>query len=106
METILFVAQFVLGGLITVAVLLQKSSSVGLGAYGGSNESVFGAKGADGFLVKVTAILGILFIINTVALAYVYSSGKQASVTDMVKKIPELPKTPESVPQAPQTQNR
>lgn len=45
MTTTLFVVQIVLAIFITIMVLLQKSSSIGLGAYSGSNESVFGAKG-------------------------------------------------------------
>ena len=54
MITVLFVTQIVLTLILTILVLLQKSSSIGLGAYSGSNESVFGAKGPAGFLVKAT----------------------------------------------------
>jgi preprotein translocase subunit SecG len=43
MTGILLITQIVLVVIITIAVLLQKSSSIGLGAYSGSNESVFGA---------------------------------------------------------------
>ena len=52
MSGILLVVQFVLAIIITIVVLLQKSSSIGLGAYSGSNESLFGAKGPAGFLAK------------------------------------------------------
>ena len=48
MTSTLLIVQIVLALAITVAVLLQKSSSIGLGAYSGSNESVFGAKGPTG----------------------------------------------------------
>lgn len=95
----LLVIQFILAALITVVVLLQKSSSIGLGAYSGSNESVFGAKGASGFLTKVTFIISILFVINTVALAYFYSSAKKSSVLDDVKV--EIPAKESQVPSAP-----
>ncbi len=84
MTTILVVVQVVLAILITIAVLLQKSSSIGLGAYSSSNESLFGAKGPAGFLVKVTFTLGFLFIVNTLALGYFYSKGK--SVFNKVDK--------------------
>ncbi|MGP1560484.1 MAG: preprotein translocase subunit SecG [Helicobacteraceae bacterium] len=100
METMLIVTQFIFGILITIAVLLQKSSSVGLGAYSGSNESVFGAKGADGFLVKATAVLGILFVLNTVSLAYIYSNTKEASLTDSIK-VEKSDNNPPMIPQAP-----
>ncbi len=82
MTTFLIILQFILAIVITVAVLLQKSSSIGLGAYSGSNESLFGAKGPMGFLAKFTFIMGILFIINTLSIGYFYSQKSTASITD------------------------
>ncbi|MDD5053219.1 MAG: preprotein translocase subunit SecG [Sulfuricurvum sp.] len=82
MTGILLIVQIVLVVMITIAVLLQKSSSIGLGAYSGSNESVFGAKGPGTFLAKVTFFLGFVFVVNTVALGYFYSQQKTASVVD------------------------
>lgn len=49
MITLLIILQFIIVVVICIAVLLQKSSSIGLGAYSGSNESLFGAKGPAGF---------------------------------------------------------
>jgi len=85
MMTVAISIQFILAILLTIAVLLQKSSSIGLGAYSGSNESVFGAKGPAGFLAKGTFILGILFILNTVFLTYSFNKDKNRSVIDSVK---------------------
>lgn len=82
MTGILFIVQIVLVVMIVIAVLLQKSSSIGLGAYSGTNESVFGAKGPAGFLTKVTFFLGFLFLLNTVTLGYFYAQQKNASVVD------------------------
>jgi preprotein translocase subunit SecG len=78
----LLIVQIVLVVLIVIAVLLQKSSSIGLGAYSGSNDSVFGAKGPNSFLAKTTFILGFLFVVNTITLGYMYSASKQESVVD------------------------
>ena len=64
MITLLTILQFVIVVIICIAVLLQKSSSIGLVAYSGSNESLFGAKGPAGFLAKFTFIMGILLIAN------------------------------------------
>ncbi len=100
MASTLVIIQFILGVLITIAVLLQKSSSVGLGAYSGSNESVFGAKGANSFLVKLTIGLGLLFVINTVTLSFMYSSSKDDSVVDL-SAVPANPVAPAAVPTAP-----
>ncbi|MDD4984134.1 MAG: preprotein translocase subunit SecG [Candidatus ainarchaeum sp.] len=78
----LLIVQIVLVVMIVIAVLLQKSSSIGLGAYSGSNESVFGAKGPASFLAKTTFVIGLLFVINTIVLGYLYSQSKNASVID------------------------
>jgi preprotein translocase subunit SecG len=102
MESVLLVLEFVLAAFITIAVMLQKSSSIGLGAYSGSNESVFGAKGPAAFLAKVTMFLAIAFVVNTVSLSYVYSSKKTKSVVDSTKIIPSTPKKPlNNAPSAP-----
>ncbi|MFZ2890020.1 preprotein translocase subunit SecG [Sulfuricurvum sp.] len=87
MTGILLIVQIVLVVMIVIAVLLQKSSSIGLGAYSGSNESVFGAKGPGTFLAKVTFFLGFVFVVNTIALGYFYAQQKNASVVDsMIEK--------------------
>ena len=80
--SLLLIIQIVLVIILVIAVLLQKSSSIGLGAYSGSNESVFGAKGPASFLAKTTFTIGFLFVANTIALGYMYSQNKQASVVD------------------------
>jgi preprotein translocase subunit SecG len=81
----LLIVQFILAVLIVIAVLLQKSSSMGLGAYSGSNESVFGAKGPASFLTKITMILGLVFVINTLVLGYMYNQQRNESAIDSVK---------------------
>jgi len=82
----LFIVQIVLVVILTIAVLLQKSSSIGLGAYSGSNESVFGAKGPNSFLARVTFTIGFLFVVNTIALGYLYSEDAKSSVVDETLK--------------------
>lgn len=97
MTPTLLIIQIVLSLVITIAVLLQKSSSIGLGAYSGSNESVFGAKGPTGFLSKFTFTMALLFIVNTLALAYNYSTKNNASVSDsLVPQTIQVPTTPVS----------
>lgn len=105
MSGILLILQFVFAVMITISVLMQKSSSIGLGAYSGSNESLFGAKGPAGFLTKLTFGLGFLFVINTIALGYLYMKESRSSLLDNVKvenkqEIPTLPNT-NAIPSAP-----
>ena len=117
MTSVLLILQFALAVILTIIVLLQKSSSIGLGAYSGSNESVFGAKGPAGFLTKITFGLGFLFVVNTLALGYFYNQEKKSSIVDNITieqnvpasgvtpkvAAPTAPSTPEaaSVPSAP-----
>jgi len=82
MSEILLIAQVVLTVIIIILVLLQKSSSMGLGAYSGSNESMFGAKGPTSFLAKTTMVIGLVFVINTLTLGYIYNQSSQTSILD------------------------
>ncbi len=85
MTSALLGLQIVLAVLIVVVVLLQKSSSIGLGAYSGSNDSLFGAKGPASFMAKLTMFLGLLFVINTIALGYFYNKEYGKSILDETK---------------------
>ena len=96
MTSTLLIVQIILSMSITIAVLLQKSSSIGLGAYSGSNESMFGAKGPTSFLARATFILAFVFIINTLVLGYLYSSSNTSSIADSI-----IPTNPTSVPSSP-----
>ncbi len=90
MTSTLLGLQIVLAVLIVVVVLLQKSSSIGLGAYSGSNESLFGAKGPASFMAKLTMFLGLLFVANTIALGYFYNKEYGKSILDETKTNKEL----------------
>ncbi|STQ86426.1 preprotein translocase subunit SecG [Helicobacter muridarum] len=91
MTNILIIIQIILSVSIVVVVLLQKSSSIGLGAYSGSNESLFGAKGPANFMAKVTMFLGIIFIVNTIGLSYLYNIQSSKSVIDDIDLQKSLP---------------
>ncbi len=90
MTSALLGLQIVLAVLIVVVVLLQKSSNIGLGAYSGSNESLFGAKGPASFMAKLTMFLGLLFVANTIALGYFYNKEYGKSILDETKTNKEL----------------
>ncbi|WP_104697235.1 MULTISPECIES: preprotein translocase subunit SecG [unclassified Helicobacter] len=112
MISILFVSQIILSLLVVIVVLMQKSSSIGLGAYSSSNESVFGAKGPASFMSKLTFTLGALFLANTIALGYFYNKDFKKSLIETNKEtiVPQSPlenklQTP-SAPIAPLLQNK
>jgi preprotein translocase subunit SecG len=102
MTSTLLIVQFVLAIVLTIIILLQKSSSMGLGAYSGSNDSLFGAKGPANFLTKATMALGLVFVINTVFLGYLYNEQRNQSAVDSIKTDSLIPSTPVTqTPQAP-----
>ena len=94
MTSTLLIVQFVIAIILTITILLQKSSSMGLGAYSGSNDSLFGAKGPGNFLTKATIALGLVFVINTIVLGYLYNEQRQESAVDSVKVDSLIPATP------------
>jgi len=94
MTSTLLIVQFILAILITIAILLQKSSSMGLGAYSGSNDSMFGAKGPANFLTKLTFGLGILIVLNTLYLGYLYNQENSRSVVDNIEINSMIPSAP------------
>ena len=78
----LVMVQIVLVVVLVIAVLLQKSSSIGLGAYSGSNDSVFGAKGPSSFLAKTTFALGFAFVVVAIWLGVVFNNAGSESLLD------------------------
>jgi len=103
MTGILMIVQIVLVIAITILVLLQRSESMGLGAYSSSNNSIFGAGGPMNFLTKATMTLGLLFILNTLTLVYLYNKEANSSALDNVKVKTQKTTTPKvpTIPQAP-----
>ncbi|WP_457560697.1 preprotein translocase subunit SecG [Caminibacter sp.] len=99
MTGILMIVQIVLVIAITILVLLQRSESMGLGAYSSSNNSVFGAAGPMNFLTKATMTLGLLLVLNTLTLVYLYNKQANTSALDNVN-VKKIEKTI-PVPQAP-----
>jgi preprotein translocase subunit SecG len=60
-------------------VLLQQGKGGGMGsAFGGASAQVFGGSGAGNILTRATAICAGIFMITSVSLAYMSSSGDRA----------------------------
>ena len=64
-------------------VLLQKGSGADMGAaFGGSSQSVFGARGSGSFLGKMTAGLATVFMLTSLSLAF-FTTQKGGGVSVM-----------------------
>ena len=81
------VIHIIISILLVLIILLQPSKSGDIGSMfgGGSSESVFGSSGAMPFLVKMTRLFGLIFVITSLFLGY--SSVKSISGS-VVEKSP------------------
>src|SRR6476661_9802750 len=72
-------------------VLLQQGKGGGMGsAFGGASAQVFGGSGAGNILTRATAICAGIFMLTSVTLAYMSSSGDRAlraKVTEEQSKV-------------------
>jgi preprotein translocase subunit SecG len=95
-STILLVVHVILSLAIIGLVLLQRGKGADAGAAlgGGASASMFGARGASNFLSRTTGILATLFIVNSLALAYLAStSSEQGSVIQSIVTEQQQPLT-------------
>src|SRR5271156_6875164 len=65
---------------LMLVVLLQQGKGGGMGAAfgGGAAQQVFGGRGAGNVLTRATAICAAIFMLTSVSLAYLSSSGDRA----------------------------
>lgn len=87
--------------LLVLIILLQPSKSGDIGSMfgGGSSESVFGSSGAMPFLVKMTRLFGLIFVITSLFLGYTSVKSISGSVvekppSEVFEEIPQLGEEP------------
>ena len=83
---ILLVLEVVSSFLLISVILLQKSKGGGLSGSafgGGGGDSLFGAR-AGNVLTKITIILAIFFMLNTMLLAFFYAGRGEGSIMEDV----------------------
>lgn len=87
--------------LLVLIILLQPSKSGDIGSMfgGGSSESVFGSSGAMPFLVKMTRLFGLIFVITSLFLGYTSVRSISGSVvekppSEVFEELPQLGEEP------------
>ena len=97
---IFLVSLHVLVSAILIAmVLLQKGKGADIGAaFGGASQTVFGPRGAQSFLAKLTTAAAVIFMFTSLGLALTTSS--RSSVMENMKQEQTAPAVP-LVPLAP-----
>ncbi len=101
MRILLIAIHVIVSGILIGMVLLQKGKGADIGAaFGGASNTVFGPRGAQSFLSKLTTGAAIVFMLTSLTLA-ITSSKSSSSVMEGVKQ--QSAPAP-AVPLAPPTQ--
>lgn len=91
----LTVVQAIVAMLLVTVILMQKSEGGGLGV-GGSPTGLMSARGAADFLTRATAILAVVFVVLSIALAVMAvgtTSGRELD-TSLERGVTPLPGAP------------
>ncbi|MDH3326516.1 MAG: preprotein translocase subunit SecG [Gammaproteobacteria bacterium] len=110
MDSILIIVHLVAAVSLVSIVLLQQGKGADMGAAFGSgaSQTVFGSSGSGSFLTRTTAILGTIFFVSSLSLAYF--SGKANTADSVVdgslvptsiiapSPVGDLPAVPEEAP--------
>ncbi|MGH7286269.1 MAG: preprotein translocase subunit SecG [Polyangiaceae bacterium] len=80
LETFLQVVHLLVCAMLILVVLLQQGKGGGMGAAfgGGAGGQVFGGRGAGNLLTRATSVCAAVFMMTSVSLAYLSSSGDRA----------------------------
>ena len=99
MFTLILIIHIIVCFFLIFIVLVQSGKGAELGAaFGGSSQTLFGARGAATFFSKLTTIAAVVFMITSLSLAMIEARGgsvvKRSSVTDQRKSVPQMPGAP------------
>src|ERR1044071_6027350 len=99
MSTLITILHVIVCLFLMLTVLLQSGKGGGMGAaFGGGNAAtVFGGSGASGFLKRLTAIAGTIFMITSMVLAFLSSRGSADSLDKFGKDQDETAKRKEQL---------
>ena len=85
-HTLLFVLQILVAVVLIGFILIQhgKGADAGAAFGSGSSSTVFGSQGSGSFLTKVTTVLAIIFLGNSLFLAYLASQNIRQATTSLL----------------------
>ncbi len=103
--TFLLVVQAIIAALLVTVILMQRSEGGGLTS-GGSPSGLMSARGAANFLTRATATLAALFVLMSIALAFIAATRQASTVdTSLARKAPAAQTVPSADPLAPAAGN-
>lgn len=92
MSTVLLIVQLIISVILTGLILIQRSEGGALGiGGGGGGGGLMSGRSATTSIARMTAILGVLFIVNSLALSVVFSLENQdSSIVDDTNAVAPL----------------
>ena len=101
MQSFLVVLHVMVCLVLVLVVLLQrgKGSDVGAALGGGGGNTIFGSRGADNFLTKLTTGSAVIFMLTSLSLAYL--GNQNSNPLDMGDDLLEIETPIEDDPDAP-----
>ena len=89
MYTALTVLHIIVAFFMVGVILLQSGKGAEIGAaFGGSSQTVFGARGASTMLSRLTAIAATIFMVTSLTLAIMSKQKNYASTLGLDKPVP------------------
>jgi preprotein translocase subunit SecG len=88
MDNIILVIHLIVVSALIFVILIQRSGQDGLSGLGGASSgsnALFSVRGKANLLTKMTSILATIFLITSLALAYIATHKHKTSVLDSVK---------------------
>ena len=103
LHTLLFVLQVLVAVALIGIILVQhgKGADAGAAFGSGSSSTVFGSQGSGNFMTKVTTILAVIFLSNSLFLAYLATqnlSEAPTSLLDQVEAVVEQEAVDQDIP--------
>lgn len=98
MYTALTIFHVIVAFIMVGAILLQSGKGAEIGAaFGGSSQTIFGARGAGTALSKMTAITATIFMLTSLTLAIMSKQQNSASTLGLDQPVPAktAPATPD-----------
>lgn len=88
-HTLLFVLQVVVAVALIGIILVQhgKGADAGAAFGSGSSSTVFGSQGSGNFMTKVTTILAVIFLCNSLFLAYLATQNSAEVPTSLFDQV-------------------
>jgi preprotein translocase subunit SecG len=97
MRFLLTSLHIIMSTILIAMVLLQKGKGADIGAaFGGASNTVFGPRGAQSFLAKLTTTAAVIFMITSFFLAI--TSAKKSSVMESVTPPAQTQQAPVQLP--------